>query len=46
MIIYIVYFRPFKEKTNNEGETFNEITILVCCYHLPVFTEFVDDSTI
>ena len=37
---YILYYRPFETFELNAVEAFNEITILVCSYHLILFTGF------
>lgn len=41
-----MYFEPFHERDNNYSECFNELTILGCCYHLFIFTDFVGEPTI
>ena len=38
--------KPFESKIENTIEIFNEITILICSYHLFLFTDFVQDETI
>jgi hypothetical protein len=35
--------RPFETRTQNAMELYNECMILMCCYHLFIFTDFVRD---
>jgi len=45
MIVVIMFgaSQPLKSKTNRRMEFFNESLIMICVYHLFVFTHFVDD---
>lgn len=45
-IMYITCFKPFKESSMTRLEIFNEICILICAYHLLIFTPFVPDVKI
>ena len=36
--MYFVWFKPFEDPGLNKIEIFNEFIILVCCYHMFVFT--------
>jgi len=36
---YMIIAKPFDEAHFNYLETFNEIIILVCCYHLLFFSD-------
>ena len=40
---YTAYVLPYKSLVQNTQEVFNEWTVLVACYHLFTFTEWVDD---
>ena len=40
---YTTYVMPFSIRRSNYQETFNEIIVLLCSYHLFVFTEWVYD---
>ena len=43
MIILIGLKRPFKERSRNRAELFDEMFILFFMYHIFCFTEFVPD---
>ena len=45
LLIYDVHVKPFEQPLLNKLEFFNELSILVAAYHLPLFTDFVDDRT-
>ena len=36
---YLIIVRPFDDSTINRLEIFNEVIILVCCYHLLFYTD-------
>ena len=38
-IMYLIHVKPFEEPKFNYLEIFNEIVILVCCYHLLFFID-------
>lgn len=44
LLIYDILVKPFESPLLNKMEIFNEISIIVAAYHLPLFTEFVDDQ--
>ena len=46
VLIYLIYYKPFEKQEMNNIEAFNEICILVCSYHLLLFTDFVTDTDI
>ena len=46
VVIYFGYSLPFHLPRDRWMEYFNEVTILICCYHLFLFTDFVDDVEI
>ena len=37
--MYMIHVRPYEDPIINRLETFNEIIILVCCYHLLFFID-------
>jgi hypothetical protein len=45
-IIYIGYYKPYKEVNLNYLEIFNEVCLFLSVYPLFVFTDFVADSKI
>ena len=45
-IYYLMLIRPFAKKSQNILEVFNEVCILICIYHIVVFTELCDDPLI
>jgi hypothetical protein len=46
VVIFFGYSNVYKTSKNSLLEFFNEATILVCCYHMSCFTDFVDDPKI
>ena len=46
VVISFGYSLPFRLPFDRRIEYFNEITIVLCCYHLFLFTDFVDDAEI
>lgn len=46
MLMYIISVKPFKEPRLNKLEIFNELTVLLCAYHIPLFSDFVPDPDI
>jgi hypothetical protein len=46
VVIIFGYSNVYKTSKNTLLEFFNEATILVCCYHMFCFTDFVEDPTI
>lgn len=44
LLIYDLSVKPYEEPLMNKLEFFNEVSIIVAAYHLPLFTEFVDDK--
>ena len=41
---YILTVRPFDEKKLNYIEVFNEAIIMLCLYHMPIFTQGLTDN--
>ncbi len=41
---YILTVRPFEEKSLNKMEVFNEAIIMVCLYHMLIFTQGLTDN--
>ena len=46
MLMYLISVKPFKEPRLNKLEIFNELTVLFCAYHLPLFSDLVPDADI
>ena len=46
VIIIYGYSNVYQISKNTKVEFFNETTILLCCYHMFCFTDFVDDPTV
>jgi hypothetical protein len=44
MILYLGYYKPFKNNFYNNLELFNEFCIVILSYHLFQFSEFVPDK--
>ena len=44
--IYLIYYKPFKERNLNRLEIFNELCVLGCSYHLLFFAGVINDSFI
>ena len=44
LITFLVRVRPFRSTLMNRMEIFNEVTVLICTYHVLLFTDFVEDS--
>ena len=45
-ILYLSLVQPFKDKFLNKVEVFNEITIMLVCYHMFLFTSYVPSPEI
>jgi hypothetical protein len=43
VIVYELKYKPFSNEFTNRVNLFNEFTILMVSYHLPLLTDFVDD---
>ena len=43
MIIYLMWFRPYKSQFSNRIETFNEVMALLILYSIICFTDFVPE---
>ena len=41
MMIQILQLKPFKSELLNAMETFNEVVIIISCYHLVLMSDFV-----
>lgn len=41
---YILKVRPFEEKSLNNMEVFNEAIIMLCLYHMLIFTQGLTDD--
>jgi hypothetical protein len=46
VVIFFGYSNVYQTSRNSILEFFNEATILLCCYHMFCFTDFVDDPTV
>ncbi len=46
MLMYLISVKPFKEPRLNKMEIFNEITVLACAWHFPLFSDFIIDVNI
>jgi hypothetical protein len=46
VVIILGYSNAYQTSKNTLLEFFNEATILLCCYHMFCFTDFVDDPTV
>jgi hypothetical protein len=44
VVILVCSTSPFRLKSRMAMEIFNEATIMLCCYHMILFSEFVLDS--
>ena len=44
MCVYIITVRPFKKAIHNNMEIFNEVCIMLACYFLLAFSEWVNDG--
>jgi hypothetical protein len=42
-LAYLGYVTPFNEPVINKLEIFNEVCILIICYHLFLLTDFIDN---
>mmetsp|Transcript_35270 Transcript_35270/g.26309 ORF Transcript_35270/g.26309 Transcript_35270/m.26309 type:complete len:111 (+) Transcript_35270:932-1264(+) len=42
-LLYLLYFQPFIKRSININETINEIFILICSYHVTLFTDYMSD---
>ncbi|CDW89271.1 UNKNOWN [Stylonychia lemnae] len=42
-LYYLILVKPFETKGQNILEIFNEICIVICIYHIIVFSDFTDD---
>ena len=42
----MIVYRPFESVALNRLETFNELMVLVSCYHLLIFSDIHDDIVI
>ena len=41
-LMYLLFFKPYKDPMTNLNEIFNECCVLLTAYQLFVFTDFVD----
>ena len=46
MLLYLIHVKPFTLSILNTLEIINETCILLCCSHLLLFTDFVDDPSL
>eukprot|EP00347_Sterkiella_histriomuscorum_P014104 403362154 len=46
IIMFIVWVKPFDNVKLNNMEMFNELCILLCCYHMITFTNYLNDVDI
>ncbi len=46
MLMYLISVKPFKEPRLNKVEIFNELTVLVCVWHFPLFSDYILDVDI
>ena len=46
MMIYMTHFRPMPTSKNNKQEVMQDVFLLVCSYHLLLFTDYVPDVEI
>ena len=46
LVIFFGYLNVYQTSKNRILEFFNETTIMLCCYHMFCFTDFVDDPTV
>ena len=46
VVIMFGMSHPYRDKANRRMEFFNETIIMVCLYHLCVFTDFVSDPEV
>ena len=44
-LCYIAWHQPFKSKKANLQETMNDVFVLLCTYHLFLFTDFVQEES-
>ncbi len=46
MLIYIMLVKPYDDRRLNRMEVFNELTVLMCAWHLLLFTDMITDTDV
>ncbi len=46
MLMYLILIKPFEEGRLNKMEIFNELTVLVCSWHLILFSDYLSNVEI
>lgn len=46
ILMYQILVKPFEERKLNRLEVFNELTVLVCSWHLLIFSDLVNDINV